>query len=664
MTWATTTATGGTMIGSISGTTLTVTSGTCQPGFILSGAGVTACTVVRQITPTTPNNGAGTYEVTVSQTVASTTITGTIRTHTQTGTDTGWSGLLGLTGVTKIYGAIGVIWQVDSARVALNGTFTCSPRSEWPLFTNSPLLEVVTGAASNVTIAGNSTGAGGLTDYTTSPFLQTTRSGSGYNGSNAASFYVNGVLSWSGGTHLSDGPVYLAATSTVTIDTAYATWLGGATNSFYIATTNITFNGPLYCTGKRLAPLVTALTLTGFAPRNTSAGLDGGNANQYLTLIDFQPYNAGIDIYQRNYNGRIIYGSSRGMYTIVQNPLLSGTGWQGVALLLRNVTHTAANPAGTAIVGAKIYSLPTNDGNRADLSAFGPALPIFDFTNAPAQAWTTVAGGTSDTQAVKLKGWWVNNTTTPANSSTVTRYTVGGDDTAAYIFYACSYSHFLANNRAGLNGIGTYTNAFVMVADNYITQSDKTIVAAYSALSTAAEVYDYAKYYLYTNFAGQSDVYLNRAGETVYAGDYNVVLDASAGAVFAVVGNTITIKSSVFNGNLITTGTISFANGATINGSYTDSTGTKTVLTVSAQVSLVGAEVRIYDLDSANPSNLGTELAGVESCTTSTFSYTGTAGNLIYVQIILTGYVEAGQAYTIPTSAAALSITLTPDTNA
>lgn len=137
MTWATTT-TSGTFTGSISGTTLTVTSpatNSCQPGYILSGAGVTGCTVIKQLTGT--QNGAGTYEVTVSQTVASMVITVQIRTHTQTGTDSDWSGLLGLTGVTKIAGAVGIVWQVDSARIVLNGTFTCSPRAEYPLFVNS-----------------------------------------------------------------------------------------------------------------------------------------------------------------------------------------------------------------------------------------------------------------------------------------------------------------------------------------------------------------------------------------------------------------------------------------------------------------------------------------------------------------------------------------------
>jgi len=584
MTWATTTAAATNFTGSISGTTLTVTApatNSCQPGYILNGVGVTTCTVVKQLTGT--QNGAGTYEVTVSQTVASVTINPTIRTHTQTGTDTSWAGLVGLTGVTKIFGAVGVIYQVDSARIALNGIFTCTPRSETVLFTNSPFLEIVTGAASNITIAGNSTGAGGLTDYTTSPFMQTTRNAAGYNAGSQASFTVNGILSWSGGTHLSDSPVFLAATSTVTIDNAYATWLGGTVNSFYVYTTNVTYNGPLFCQGKRLAPGVNALTLTGFAPKNAAAGIDGGTNNQYLTLNDFQPYNNLVDIWTRAYNGRIIYGSSKGMNTVVQNPLISGTSWQGVAILLRNVLHIVKDPSGTAIVDAKIYSAPTDDGNRIDLSAFGPALPIFNFTDAPAQNWITTAGGVSTTQAVKLKGWWVNNTTTPANSSTVTRYTFGGDDTATYIFYGCSYNHFLANNRVGLNGIGTFTNAFTLVADSSITQSTMATVAAYTSIDTAAQFYDYAKYYLYTNFVGQTVTYVARSGVNIDAGSYDVTLDPSAASVFAVAGNAMTVKASTVAGSITTIGNIT--NSAAVAGTLASSAGVITSL--AANVSAV-----------------------------------------------------------------------------
>lgn len=65
--------------GSISGTTLTVTavtSGTIGVGSVISGSGITSGTTISQFI--SGDGGTGTYTVSVSQTVASTTITGTI----------------------------------------------------------------------------------------------------------------------------------------------------------------------------------------------------------------------------------------------------------------------------------------------------------------------------------------------------------------------------------------------------------------------------------------------------------------------------------------------------------------------------------------------------------------------------------------------------------
>jgi len=65
-----------TFTGSVATTNLTVTAGSgIVPGMTMSGTGVTAGTVIRSQTSGTPG-GAGVYVVSVSQTVASTTITG------------------------------------------------------------------------------------------------------------------------------------------------------------------------------------------------------------------------------------------------------------------------------------------------------------------------------------------------------------------------------------------------------------------------------------------------------------------------------------------------------------------------------------------------------------------------------------------------------------
>jgi hypothetical protein len=85
--------------------------------------------------------------------------------------------------------------------------------------------------------------------------------------------------------------------------------------------------------------------------------------------------------------------------------------------------------------------------------------------------------------------------------------------------------------------------------------------------------------------------------------------------------------------------------------------------TIAAQVSLVGAEVRIYDLDNSPAGSLGTELAGVESCPGSTFSFTVAAGNSVWVQIMLAGYKEFGQQLVGPSASTTYTMTLLRETN-
>ena len=87
-------------------------------------------------------------------------------------------------------------------------------------------------------------------------------------------------------------------------------------------------------------------------------------------------------------------------------------------------------------------------------------------------------------------------------------------------------------------------------------------------------------------------------------------------------------------------------------------------VTIEAAVSLVGAEVRIYDLDNSPAGSLGTELSGIESHTTATYIYSGSGSNLIWIQIMLSGYVEFGQSFTMPSSDGTFTALLQADLNA
>ena len=85
-------------------------------------------------------------------------------------------------------------------------------------------------------------------------------------------------------------------------------------------------------------------------------------------------------------------------------------------------------------------------------------------------------------------------------------------------------------------------------------------------------------------------------------------------------------------------------------------------LTIQGTVSLVGAEVRIYDYNGSGGS-LGDELAGVESHDSATYIYSGASGNVIWIQIMLTDYEEFGVELTMPSSASTYLAQLNLDLN-
>jgi hypothetical protein len=95
-----------------------------------------------------------------------------------------------------------------------------------------------------------------------------------------------------------------------------------------------------------------------------------------------------------------------------------------------------------------------------------------------------------------------------------------------------------------------------------------------------------------------------------------------------------------------------------------DTTFMSTVtITITGSVNLTGAEIRVYDLDSPESRNLGTELSGVESNPYPFYSYTGELGNAVWLQIMLPGYKEYGQEVVIPNNDTLFTAYLEKDTN-
>ena len=114
----------------------------------------------------------------------------------------------------------------------------------------------------------------------------------------------------------------------------------------------------------------------------------------------------------------------------------------------------------------------------------------------------------------------------------------------------------------------TFENFYLTVDEN-ISEPNRTIVDSYTELDNPLKLYDYAKAKWY-DF--ESYPLLTRSGNTIYTANYNVTFDASAATVYAFDGNTITIKSSLFIGNIEGAGTFTLLNGAEVLGSFGSTT--------------------------------------------------------------------------------------------
>lgn len=159
----------------------------------------------------------------------------------------------------------------------------------------------------------------------------------------------------------------------------------------------------------------------------------------------------------------------------------------------------------------------------------------------------------------------------------------------------------------------------------------------------------------------------------VQAGSGHAILIGTAGTYtldtlfFFGFGADGTNSAAIYNnsGGLVTLNITGGGDSPTVrNGAGASTTINNSVLlTIDAPVSLVGAEIRIYDLDNSPAGSFGTELSGTESNGTATYAYTGTAGNLIHIQIMLSGYVEFNRAFTMPTAAQTYTAQLVVDNN-
>jgi hypothetical protein len=129
----------------------------------------------------------------------------------------------------------------------------------------------------------------------------------------------------------------------------------------------------------------------------------------------------------------------------------------------------------------------------------------------------------------------------------------------------------------------------------------KATVDTYTIVTNSVDFKDLADSFLEDNWGLYLNYIVTRSGTTINLGTYDLDVDGQVVEVFSVTGNKITIKSSMFTGNLITTGVVTEKNGGSINGSVQDAGGLRDLSTINYTVntSESGFYYALIDLSNA-----------------------------------------------------------------
>lgn len=271
----------------------------------------------------------------------------------------------------------------------------------------------------------------------------------------------------------------------------------------------------------------------------------------------------------------------------------------GTIVLFQEYKVTINDLNGNPIVGGVHYIKSTDNGNRLadDRFANGRFNSINfnqDFVNTGVSDANGEYEGTYNQDpslnTSVIVGEYVRLSNDGATAGTVNTDSNqprrrGKNDSDVFDVYFLAYGYLPATQEASFKSLDVLDVERTLFADSNTSQSDKSIVDAYTEIETLDKLYDRSVAWKVDNVADEyPDVGLQLIdvnGSTLDIGNQNLVVDASASQAFDVntSTNTITIKANsltVGNGDftsITTTGSISAQNGGEILFGYEDGNG-------------------------------------------------------------------------------------------
>ena len=534
---------------------------------------------------------------------------------TQTGTDTSLSGLSGVSGVTTFTQNGRSIYRLSDRQLVVSGTLTHNPETEMMFFEDyqAEIAMDITGTY-NLGSYNATTGR-----YSSGTALRFARNSDSNYLETQSDVYINttGTMEWYGGVIHSDRQF-----------TNYGTWNTYSKEAKLIAYTNVRKNirqrGTCNIDGfvssdYIFGVIVNPNKLANWSPYSqVEKGFNISTSfpdNTYAVAENFDPSGlAGehTNFWQDKW-GRFINCLTGSDVNIV-GLQLNDPNNKGLFEVRQKVRLKYQDINLNSLDGVKVSMTDTNNSNRLGANQVNSnpsytANRTYTGTSSSGEVLFDTDGGVLVAVHYRTTGGVKGTALTGNNEVDYRGLTNNSNDN--FTFYSCGYEYQISSNTKALKGSNGENLEVVLVPDFSITESTKTTVDAYTTLDNANELYDRAKAYLYDNFAGESAPYVSRDGTSIDAGSYDLVIDATAASAFSVSGNTITIKSSRYIGNITTTGTITLSNGAVVIGTRTDSTGTNTVTTLELTGLKTNTEVRVFAAGTI------TEVAGIENSGTS-----------------------------------------------
>jgi hypothetical protein len=392
---------------------------------------------------------------------------------------------------------------------------------------------------------------------------------------------------------------------------------------------NTTING-LRMIGGEVLVNGTNVSIKGLAREQSVLGIFPLKQNQTYSELDFSGKGNVVDLALQSNNLNTTYtniesGSSN---IIVGAETGTDNRNRGYAKITQKLNFNLIDEADASSDTVKIFCIDTDNGHRKNLNSIDDTGDKTYFTQ--------TSSGISDvldvvTTIVSVEG------TNPRGTDNVAPYDkdvrslsgVLGEDVFKFQLLGYKYAYkeiSVACNKSHL--IETKDKVF---NDSNITETDKTIVDAYTELDTAKKAYDRMKSWKVENetnmsLDGASVFPIGRTGDKLTSSK-SIIIDKTASEVFAYDGTTVTIKADVFIGDIeLSSRTVTLSNGATTTGSIIDDNG-------DSFLSFSGIESwQLFNTQSDRDNNTNEVANGTESYR---FNFTSTA--TYYLRVVSTG---------------------------